>query len=230
MTKTRSSGSRGLIALDADGVLLDYNLAYAHAWEKAFGKFPVERDPLAYWAMDRWDVPRLEGEALEHFRNVFDGPFWSSIPLMPGADTACKMLVENGYELVCVTALADEFHSARARNLKNQELPISEVHLVRHGEGAVSPKAQLLFGLRPEAFVDDYLPYLKGVDASIHRALIVREPNGSPNRDYPVDLVSSEHHDLLDFAKWWVSKSSAASASSPHGPGDLEGGAPLQED
>ncbi len=51
--------TRGMIALDADGVLLDYNLAYAGAWERAFGVYPVERDPLAYWAMDRWQVERL---------------------------------------------------------------------------------------------------------------------------------------------------------------------------
>lgn len=206
MKKTRSSGSRALVALDADGVLLDYNLAYAHAWEKAFGRFPAERDPQAYWAMDRWDVQRLEGEALEQFRKAFDADFWSSIPLVPGADTACEMLVQSGYELVCVTALADEFHAARARNLKNLQLPISRVYSVRHGEGAVSPKARLLFDLQPEAFVDDYLPYLQGVDASIHRALIARGPNGSPNRGYPAELVSSAHLNLLEFAQWWVSR------------------------
>jgi phosphoglycolate phosphatase-like HAD superfamily hydrolase len=27
-----------IIALDADGVLLDYNLAYASAWQRAFGR------------------------------------------------------------------------------------------------------------------------------------------------------------------------------------------------
>jgi hypothetical protein len=42
-----STSSRAFVALDADGVLLDFNLAYAHAWEKAFGRFPAERDPLA---------------------------------------------------------------------------------------------------------------------------------------------------------------------------------------
>ncbi len=40
--------SKGIIALDADGVLLDYGLAYAGAWQKAFGQYPRERDPLAY--------------------------------------------------------------------------------------------------------------------------------------------------------------------------------------
>ena len=41
-----------IIALDADGVLLDYNRAYAGAWERAFGQRPAEADPHAYWAMD----------------------------------------------------------------------------------------------------------------------------------------------------------------------------------
>ena len=29
---------RPVIALDADGVLLDFHLAYAEAWERAFGE------------------------------------------------------------------------------------------------------------------------------------------------------------------------------------------------
>lgn len=166
MKKTRSSSSRALVALDADGVLLDYNLAYAHAWENAFCRFPAKRDPQAYWAMDRWDVQRLEGEALEQFRKAFDADFWSTIPLLPGADTACEMLAQSGYELVCVTALAEEFHAARARNLKSLQLPISRVYSVRHGVGAVSPKAQLLFDLQPQVFVDDYLPSREWTPAS----------------------------------------------------------------
>jgi hypothetical protein len=36
-----------IIALDADGVLLDYNFAYAKAWERVFGALPEERNPQA---------------------------------------------------------------------------------------------------------------------------------------------------------------------------------------
>lgn len=43
--------TRPLIALDADGVLLDYSLAYAHLWERAFGYFPKELDKNAYWPL-----------------------------------------------------------------------------------------------------------------------------------------------------------------------------------
>ena len=49
-----------LIALDADNVLLDYSIAYALAWERAFAHRPIERDPTAYWPIDRWDVERLD--------------------------------------------------------------------------------------------------------------------------------------------------------------------------
>ena len=40
--------ARPLIALDADGVLLDFHLGYAGAWARAFGTLPAERDPFAY--------------------------------------------------------------------------------------------------------------------------------------------------------------------------------------
>src|SRR5450631_1049889 len=68
---------RPLIALDADGVLLDFHLGYASAWQRAFGRAPVERDPLAYWPMDRWHVERLDAKRRDLFRAAFDAHFWA---------------------------------------------------------------------------------------------------------------------------------------------------------
>ncbi len=48
--------SKPIIALDADGVLLDYHVAYRSAWHKAFNHLPTLKDPNAYWPIDRWDV------------------------------------------------------------------------------------------------------------------------------------------------------------------------------
>lgn len=194
-----------LIALDADGVLLDYNLAYAHAWEKAFGRLPRERDPNAYWAMDRWDVVRLMGDELDKFRGTFDEDFWANVPAIAGASAACDLLIRKGYHLVCVTALPKQFLRARTQNLKSLGLPIDEVYTVEHSAGQVSPKAEVLFRLNPVAFVDDYLPYMHGVSAHIHRALILREPNGSPNEGASGHVdVSSTHDCLLDFSRQWA--------------------------
>jgi len=40
-----SKAMKPIIALDADGVLLDYHHAYARAWAEAFGHPPALRDP-----------------------------------------------------------------------------------------------------------------------------------------------------------------------------------------
>ncbi|MFZ6681936.1 hypothetical protein [Undibacterium sp. Tian12W] len=58
--------------------------------------------------------------------------------------------------------------------------------------------------MKPVAFVDDYLPYFRGVPDDIHMALIIREPNGTPNIGDELKNVSSSHSDLLEFAKWWI--------------------------
>ena len=61
--------TRPILALDADGVLVDLHIGYARAWQRAFGVAPAERDPLAYWPMDRWDVGQVAAEI-----RAFRGP------------------------------------------------------------------------------------------------------------------------------------------------------------
>ena len=131
--------TRPLIALDADGVLLDFSRGYAVAWQRAFGAHPRERDPLAYWPMDRWDVERLEPERRAHFRAHFDEQFWSSVPAEVGALDACHRLVEGGFELVCVSALPGEFEAARLRNLRDLGFPIERVFATGNATGDHSP-------------------------------------------------------------------------------------------
>lgn len=113
--------TRPLIALDADGVLLDYSLAYAHLWERAFGYFPKELDKDAYWPTDRWEVELLAGDRLSTFKACMDERFWSTIPAIEHAGQACHRLHSAGFNLVCVTALRPEFESARLRNLRDAE-------------------------------------------------------------------------------------------------------------
>jgi len=148
------------MALDGDGVLLDYNLAYARAWARAFGVFPRERDPQAYWSMDRWEVERLDGDRLHQLRAAFDDHFRATIPAIEGAVEACHILKEQGYRLVRVTALSARFAAARYSNLLNLGFPIDTVIATDNVGKEQSPKANALHALRPVSFVDDYLPYM----------------------------------------------------------------------
>jgi len=198
--------ARPILALDADGVLLDFHRGYAGAWQRAFGHYPQERDPLAYWPMDRWDVERLDDEKRALFRSHFDETFWTTVPAMDGAVEAACRLHDAGYELVCVSALDQVYEAARLRNLRDHGFPIERVIATGHHEGARSPKADAIQALAPAAFVDDYLPYLRGLPPDVHAALILRAPNGSPNVGDELGIVHSVHDDLPAFVRHWLAR------------------------
>jgi hypothetical protein len=202
-----------IIALDADGVFLDYHLAYRAAWSKAFGVEPALRDPLAYWPIDRWDVKWVEGDDLTRFRDCFNHQFWSSIPPVAGAVEACHSLSNAGYELVCVSAIEARFQTARLQNLRDIGFPIERVFATSNAGTAGSPKADALRMLQPIAFVDDFLPYLCNIPSNIHAALILREPNGKPNAGNDLVWAQSQHADLVEFAAWWLAIDRPAESS-----------------
>lgn len=197
---------RPLIALDADGVLLDFHLGYASAWERAFGVRPAERDPSAYWPMDRWHVDRLDEPRRLAFRAAFDDRFWTTVPAIDGAIDSCHRLHDAGFELVCVSALYAEYESARLRNLRDLGFPIERVIATGNAAGDRSPKAEAIERLRPLAFVDDYLPFFRGVPAEVHTALVLRAPNGSPNTGPEMSLAKSVHDDLPAFVDHWLAR------------------------
>lgn len=196
--------TRPILALDADGVLVDLHIGYARAWQRAFGVYPAERDPQAYWPADRWNVERLDAEQRLLLRAQFDEPFWEALPAIAGAVDACHRLNDAGYELVCVTALEARFQRARLNNLKALGFPIRRVVATGHLEGERSPKADAIEALRPVAFVDDYIAYMRGMPTYVHTALVLRAPNGSPNVGDELILARSVHQDLADFADHWL--------------------------
>lgn len=187
-----------------DGVLLDYHHAYAHAWSRAFGAMPALRDQQAYWPRDRWNVETLTGAKLTAFRSQFDDQFWSTVPPLEGAVSACHDLVAAGFELVCVSALDASFADARRRNLLAHGFPITAVIVTDQDASVKSPKAKALEKLKPVAFVDDFLHYHRGLPTDIHKALIRREENGSPNVGAELELVDSQHLNLREFVDWWL--------------------------
>jgi phosphoglycolate phosphatase-like HAD superfamily hydrolase len=196
---------RPILAIDADGVLVDLHAGYARAWELAFGALPEERDPLAYWPMDRFAVDPLDAEQRLQLRSQFQRPeLWETLPAIVGAVDACHRLHDAGYELVCVTALDARLQAARQRNLKALGFPIRRVFATGHAEGERSPKADAIEKLRPLAFVDDYIPYMRGMPTEVHCALVLRAPNGSPNVGEDLKLARSVHQDLAAFADHWL--------------------------
>lgn len=198
---------RPIIALDVDGVLLDYSSAYAVAWQRAFGTHPIEVNPHAFWPHERWGIPWLEGEQLKQFKAQFDEVFWSTLPALPGAIEACHQLVDAGYELIAVTAIDSQWLSARMKNLQLHAFPILRV--IATG-GAIrdqpNPKAEVINRIRPVVFVDDYPPFLEGIHTEVHKVLIYPPQRGG-NADEQIGLFESTHPTLSAFTQEWLVRS-----------------------
>jgi hypothetical protein len=92
------------------------------------------------------------------------------------------------------------------RNLRDLGFPIERVIATGNAEGARSPKADAIHALQPVAFVDDYLPYMRGLPDHVHTALVLRAPNGSPNVGPDLVLAKSVHQDLADFVDHWLAR------------------------
>lgn len=146
-------------------------------------------------------MPRLSGHALEQFRAVIDETFWRTIPAVDGAVEACEQLVRAGYELICVTDLETRHLEARRHNLRELGFPLSHVYAIDSvpTASATSPKAAMLNDLQSMCFVDDYAPYLIGVDGRIHKVLITRDPDGSPNTGKMLEWADACCPDLWAF-------------------------------
>lgn len=204
-----SSTDTSLIGLDADGVLIDYHAGYAMAWEKAFGERLKVRNPNGYHPRHYWDVPTLDTAGRLHLlEHGFTREVWGSMPAMPGAVDACKLLRSAGYRLTCVTALNPDFGDARAANLRELGFQLEGVHAVGASMQG-NPKSAKIHQLQPVAFIDDYLKYLSGLPAGTWRALIEGRPDHSPNRDPALENPDSRHLSLFQFAVSWLARAEA---------------------
>jgi hypothetical protein len=45
---------------------------------------------------------------------------------------------------------------------------------------------------------------MRGMPETVHAALILRQPNGSPNQGPELSIVRSTHANLAEFASWWL--------------------------
>ena len=80
-----------------------------------------------------------------------------------------------------MSAIEAQYAEVRLQNLRHCGFPIERMIATDNAEIDDSPKAAALWELQPVVFVDDFLPYLRGIPDNIHAALILRVPNGSPN-------------------------------------------------
>lgn len=180
--------SKPILAVDCDGVLLNYNLAYGQAYEEHFGTKLSVKDPLAFHATNYWGIeePPVNSSFWQAFNEELD--MWTRMPAIPGAVEACHEFVAMGFELVCVTSMPEKMAEKRQWNLQDLNFPIERViacgrkhqenDFVPQEQSSKNPKKEAIEKLCPAWFVDDEWRKLKGFEGI---NLVMIDPGYSEN-------------------------------------------------
>lgn len=189
------------IALDCDGVILDYN----HTWGKILSSFlqqEVFPKKTAYFAYNVFDY-KLSKEQTKKFHEIFHEHGWIQMQALQGALEAIKILQKKKFEIHIVTSIPQEAHLYRKTNLQNLGIDFNSLHTVGFHEN-INPKKEIINNMNPLYFVDDLLQNFEGVNNTTNCILIDIPGEDNPNHFYHNKdniVLHSTHNCLLDFAK-----------------------------
>ncbi|UJR16548.1 hypothetical protein I4U23_003448 [Adineta vaga] len=199
------TNKKPIIALDCDGVLLNYHSQYSHIYEKTFGTKPTVVSPKAFHARHTYGI-NFNNEEKKQFDDVWTEHGWRTMPTHDGAVQACQLLHDAGYELICVTAMPARFIEHRLENFRSHGFPIDNI--ISSGYNAQddshNPKREIIEDLHPVAFVDDFRRNFRNI-AGVHTKLVFidheyeNDPCQHDNIYYDVKYPS-----LLDFVEHFL--------------------------
>ena len=188
--------NKPVIALDADGVLFDYEEAYHRLWEHCF-----DQEFLSV-------SPSIHVETAEHvekrgaFYTWFDKHGWHEMHALPHAIEATHLLREAGYQIIVVTSVTEDRCQIRHNRLNHLGFAIDATIATGRKTSADNPKKKWIDYLKPEYFVDDLLENFKGVDKQTQCVLIESEDWAHPNLKFQQPLkLHSTHFSLMDFVR-----------------------------
>lgn len=205
--------SKGIIAIDADGVMLDYNLAFKDAYEKAFSTLLSLHDEKAFHAKNMWGISDFESEQKAHFYKASDSyQIWKNMPAIKDSVDAVNKMVQLGYEVVCVTSMPPKYQEDRLYNLQTLGFKISKV-IATNRVSDENPKKKYIEELKPLYFIDDLLKNFEGIKGDTELVYVEREYSDNPNKDYRHIPFHHTVSSLKEFSNFLVKKELAHEAN-----------------
>lgn len=180
-----------VIAIDCDGVMLDYNMAFKDLYLNHYKQDLQIKDPHAYHATNMFGLPKLQGEELENFHKSSDEyGLWGKMPAIENAIKSVESLNKLGYTCICVTSMPEKYAELRFENLKSLGFQIERV-IATSRVGSENPKKKYIEELNPEYFIDDLQRNFEGIETDTTLVLIDRNHSDKPNEKHkhiPYDL------------------------------------------
>ncbi|UJR08062.1 hypothetical protein I4U23_012339 [Adineta vaga] len=194
--------TKPIIALDCDGVLLDFDATYAQIYEKTFGKQLTIVAPKSCWAETKYGIALTDEEQYQ-FDQVWNEHGWRTMPVKEGALEACQLLHQAGYELVCVTAMSARYSEHRLENFRSHGFPIDKIICTGYDSNNIckNPKKKMIEDLHPVVFVDDLRRNFKDIQG-VHTKFVFidHEREDDPDRHETI-YYDIKYPSLLAFAK-----------------------------
>lgn len=176
------------IALDTDGVTLDFVPTWHRVAEQVLGRNLKEMNPASYSMHKKLNITKAEGDLVwaEFYRN---GSLAQLAPV-PGAVEAVIELKLH-YNLVAVTAIDPVYTKLCEQNLADHGMAMPVVAV-----GMSGCKRETLHRIRPILYVDDMVHHLKTAPTSTHVVWL----NTGLEQIVPWDDVVDTHYpDLLTW-------------------------------
>ena len=141
------------IALDIDGVLLDFDTHW-----REFAATYLQRDIVKlnddYYLESRYGIVKADSDAI--WAAFFEQEKWASIEPYQCALEAIEVLHKSDHDIVCITAAPQEVERQRRMSLQHLGLDAHEIEFTGyHHEGKTKHDALLRHA--PDIFVDDQL-------------------------------------------------------------------------
>lgn len=192
------------IALDCDGVLLDYLSCYKTLYEDLFNTKLKVVNPNSYSADKQFNInwENREKEQIK-FYDYFAEKGWKAMKAIPGAVQATQKLKNAGYNIFIVTSIPFEKAYDRGLNLQEQGVIFDDVIACGNhsSSNGLNIKKPYLDKIKPDFFADDLVSNFKDVSQNIKCVLIDwncennLELLTSPSK---IDIFST-HEYLSDF-------------------------------
>lgn len=187
------------IALDVDGVLLDFFPAFDAAASIVLNREVVAKKDE--FGMEYYDFERRLGEPIEIARSILAymqaAGIYGALEPFQGAAEAVRRIQEAGFQTFVVTAIPEKAKEMRLLNLKNKlDFEPDGIFCVGMGES----KSDVIRNLSPDVYIDDRTDYLAGAPFVYHLGLIDQKETQT-EADFQFD---SHAHSILEWTELFL--------------------------
>jgi len=160
-----------LIALDIDGVILDFLGHFLKIYNNRNGTSLTTDDITDFLPSGNLDDLIKKKDWDENFDFFVDNGGFSSLPSFEGARVAIENIIKAGHHIVYITAREPKLSGQTIISFILNNIPLKKIYFAPHS------KEQALKDLNPDIFVDDRLKHLEEAErAGVRNIYVMDQP------------------------------------------------------